>query len=71
MFIGNNSNSIICRLITSIPGAGKSGNNLKDWRPHTLLNCMYKFFSQIIAERVKKTLNDLVHPDQNGFIAVR
>ena len=61
----------ICGTITCIPKAGKLRNNLKNWRPLTLLNCIYKFFSQIISERIKTTLNDLVHPDQTGFITGR
>ena len=54
--------------ITCIPKGGKSRNLLKNWRPITLLNSIYKFFSSIIANRIKRILPKLIHPDQKGFI---
>ena len=44
------------------------GNNLKNWRPITLLNSIYKFYSSIISERIKILLPKLIHPDQKGFV---
>ena len=55
-------------IITCIPKGGKIRNNLKNWRPITLLNSIYKFFSAIIANRIKKVLPNLIHHDQKGFI---
>ena len=43
-------------------------NDLKDWRPITLLNFIYKFFSGILAEGIKLILPKLIHQDQKGFI---
>ena len=43
------SNSIIQGYITCIPKAGKNRNTLKSWRPLTLLNPIYKYFSAIVA----------------------
>ena len=54
--------------ITCIPKGGKLRNNLQNWRPITLLNSIYKFFSSIIAYRIKNILPKLIHPDQKGFI---
>ena len=54
--------------ITCIPKGGKVRNNLKNWRPITLLNSIYKFFSGIIAERIKIVLPNLIHSDQKGFV---
>ena len=54
--------------ITCIPKGGKLRNNLKNWRPITLLNSIYKFYSSLLAERIKKILPKLIHPDQKGFI---
>ena len=42
--------------ITYIPKAGKSRDSLKNWRPLTLLNSVYKFYSTIISNRIKSTL---------------
>ena len=43
-------------LITCIPKGGKARNDLKNWRPITLLNSIYKFYSGILAERILKNL---------------
>ena len=61
-FIGNNTipNSIIYGTITCIPKVGKLRNNLKNWRPLTLLNCIYKFFSLIIAERINSLTTGVI-----------
>ena len=55
-------------IITCIPKGGKARNDLKNWRPITLLNSIYKFYSGILAERIKKILPKLIHLDQKGFI---
>ena len=65
------SNHIKCGTITCIPKQGKDRNILKNWRPLTMLNCTYKFFSAILANRLKTTLETVVSPDQTGFIANR
>ena len=57
--------------ITCIPKQGKDRNLLKNWRPLTMLNSTYKFFSAILANRLKSTLETVVNPDQTGFIANR
>ena len=58
-------------IITCIPKQGKLRNDLKDWRPLTLLNSIYKFYSSIIANRLKTTLPSLINEDQTGFISGR
>ena len=55
--------------ITCIPKQGKDRKILKNWRPLTMLNCTYKFYSSILADRLKATLETVVSPDQTGFIA--
>ena len=47
---------------------GKLRNNLKNWRPITILNSIYKFYSAILSERLKIILPKLIHSDQKGFI---
>ena len=58
-------------IITCIPKQGKLRNDLKNWRPLTLLNSIYKFYSSIIANRLKTTLPSLINEDQTGFISGR
>ena len=44
---------------------------MKYWRPISLLNVVYKLASSVIANRVKQTLQDIIHENQKGFIAGR
>ena len=55
-------------IITCIPKGEKIRNNLKNWRPITLLISIYNFFSGIIAQRIWNILPKLIHQDQKGFI---
>ena len=57
-------------VITCIPKQGKLRNDLKNWRPLTLLNSIYKFFS-MIANRLKNCLPSIINENQTGFISGR
>ena len=52
-------------IVTIIPKGDKDKSLLKNWRPLTLLNSMYKLISGCIAERLKPCLDSLIHGDQN------
>ena len=69
--LGKLPDTILEGIITCIPKTGKERNTLKNWRPLTMLNSVYKFFSSIIAKRIKSTLNSIINPDQTGFISGR
>ncbi|MCU7951650.1 MAG: reverse transcriptase family protein, partial [gamma proteobacterium symbiont of Bathyaustriella thionipta] len=58
-------------LITCIPKENKSKHFLKNWRPLTLLDTVYKIASGTIANRLKTVLDDIIHKDQTGFIKGR
>ena len=58
-------------IITLIPKGEKDKNYLKNWRPLTLLNTLYKMVSGCIAERIKPHLNKIINGDQKGFVAGR
>ena len=58
-------------LITCLPKPNKSRLSLKNWRPISLLNVIYKLASSVIANRVKNTLQNIIHENQKGFIAGR
>ena len=58
-------------VITCIPKPNKSRVNLKNWRPISLLNVIYKLASTVIANRFKKVLNNVINENQKGFIAGR
>ena len=58
-------------LITCLPKGDKPKQFLKNWRPITLLNVIYKLASGCIAERLKSVLPKLISSDQTGFISGR
>lgn len=58
-------------IITCIPKEGKEKRFIKNWRPITLLNTVYKLASSCIADRIKLVLPDLIHQDQKGFMKNR
>ena len=58
-------------LITCIPKGNKPKQFLKNWRPVTLLNTVYKIGTGVIANRFKSVLSNLIHEDQTGFLKGR
>ena len=39
-------------------------SDLKNWRPISLLNVDYKILAKIVANRLKKYIGEIIHPDQ-------
>lgn len=58
-------------IITCLPKGNKPRHFLKNWRPISLLNTVYKIGSGVIAARFKKVLDKLINSDQTGFIRGR
>ena len=58
-------------VITCLPKPNKSRHYLKNWRPISLLNVVYKLPSSVISNRLKTVLDKLINQDQKGFIAGR
>lgn len=58
-------------IITCIPKDNKPRQFLKNYRPISLLSCVYKIASGVLAMRLKTTLAKLINKDQTGFIAGR
>ena len=57
-------------IITCIPKDNKPKIFLKNWRPLTLLDTVYKLASGTIANRIKTVLDSIINKDQTGFIRV-
>ena len=58
-------------IIICIPKGDKPREYLKNWRPISLLNVVYKIATACIAERMKTVLPKLIKDDQTGFMANR
>ena len=58
-------------IITCIPKENKPKNFLKNWRPLTLLDVVYKIASGAIANSLKQVLDIIICKDQTGFIKGR
>jgi len=58
-------------IIICIPKGDKPRQFIKNWRPITLLNTIYKIASGVIASRIKTVLDKLIYSDQTGFIPGR
>ena len=58
-------------VISLIPKKDKALQEVKSWRPITLLNCDYKITSKVIASRLKTVFQNLIDNDQIGFLKGR
>ena len=58
-------------IITCIPKGDKPREFIKNWRPISLLNVVYKIGSSCIANRIKTVLPKLINEDQTGFMSGR
>ena len=68
---GKLSTSLRQGIIICIPKGNKDRSLMKNWRPITLLNVIYKIASAAIAQRLKTTLPLIISPTQTGFISGR
>ena len=55
-------------IITCIPKDNKPKIFLKNWRPLTLLDTVYKLASGTIVNRIKTVLDSIINKDQTGFM---
>jgi exonuclease III len=58
-------------IISLIPKPQKDLDMLKNWRPITLLNQDYKYLTKALANRIEKTLENIISTDQSGFVKGR
>jgi len=54
-------------VIVLLPKPGKDHDQLKNWRPITLLNIDYKLFTHIIKNRINKAIPHIISKQQTGF----
>ena len=58
-------------VITMIPKVGKPPDNIKAWRPITLLNTDFKIISSAIATRLQRVAGKLTDKSQTAYIKGR
>jgi hypothetical protein len=56
--------------ITLIPKSGDRAK-LNNWRPITLLGSIYKILAKILTSRLRTELNEIIRPNQTGFVEGR
>ena len=55
-------------LIYLIPKLHNASHEIRQWRPITIFNLIYKFFANILVQRVKPFLGDIIQTNQTGFM---
>ena len=68
---GQMSNTQKEGVIICIPKSDSDRDKLRNWRPISLLNTVYKIGSCSIANRLKTVLPDIINDDQTGFVRNR
>ena len=58
-------------VIICLPKPDKDRELVRNWRPITLLNTVYKIASASIANRIKTVLDSILNEDQTGFVKNR
>ena len=58
-------------VITLIPKKDRDTSYINFFRPISLLTVDYKLLAKTLANRLKKCLSVLIHPDQSGFLKGR
>ena len=58
-------------ILNLIPKANKDARFVENLRPLTLLNTDYKIIEKIIANRMKDSMEKIIHTDQKGFMPGR
>lgn len=58
-------------VIVLIPKKDTNRSFIKNWRPISLLNTDYKIVTKAIATRLQSCIGQIIHPNQNGFVAKR
>ena len=58
-------------VISLLEKLGKDQENIRHWRPLSLLCCDRKIFAKIISNRLSLVMDQLIHKDQTGFMKSR
>ena len=64
-------NSLAKGLVIFLPKPGKDQEKVNGWRPLTMLKSIYKICSCLIASRLEKKIEQIIHKHQYGFVKKR
>ena len=59
------------QAVITLLDKGKDRNQIKNWRPISLLNADYKIISKALANRFITFLPKLIHVNQTGYVQNR
>ena len=59
--------SLNAMFLVLIPKKG-GADDLRDFRPISLVGGIYKLLAKVLANRLKKVINRVVSPAQNAFV---
>ncbi|GAU43110.1 hypothetical protein TSUD_373050 [Trifolium subterraneum] len=62
--------SLLSYFVTLIPKVS-SPSSLTDFRPISLLGCLYKLIAKVLAKRLAKVIDSVIAPNQSAFIKGR
>ena len=65
------ADSLRSGVLNLIPKGQKDTRHLKNLRPITLLNSDYKIIERLISNRMVPSLQEIIHPNQTGFLPNR
>ena len=58
-------------VISLLHNKDKDPENIKNWRPISLLNVDYKIMTKSLSKRMEKVIEKIIHQNQSGFIKER
>ena len=64
---------MISKFFFSISDSKKKNNtlNIKDFRPISLVGSIYKLLSKVLANRLRRVMDNLISESQNSFVGGR
>ena len=61
---------MISKFFFSISDSKKKNNtlNIKDFRPISIVGSVYKLLSKVLANRLRRVMDNLISESQNSFV---
>ena len=69
--LGHLSNSQRKCVLCLIPKKGKDLTKIESWCPLSILNTDYTILTKVLAKRLKRSLPEVINPDQIGYMQNR